>query len=395
MVDRKRVLIVDDERNITQMMAMMLQTRGYDVEVANSGEEAIRKALEKPDLILLDLVLPDFEGFEVCRRLRESKNTHAIPIIIVSVKYLFEDKIEGLYIGADDYVTKPFDHEELFARMEAVMRRNLFFNEETGDKETIISELKRIIKEESIIPFYQPIFFLKPFRLFGYEALSRPPAQSILSNPDLLFKAALRFGLYCDLEMVCWDKLLQQMPQCENEQKLFLNCNPFLVESPKFFKIKTIFEKNKFSSKNVILEITERSVISDFPAFYKKLRFYRDYGFGIAIDDVGGGYASLESIVETKPNVVKIDTHLVNGLSEHPLKRSLVKFLVSFCRDNNIISIAEGIERKEDLDTLISLGVDAGQGYLLCRPTPQPNLSEIYKDLRVRLGIQPPPAVNS
>src|SRR3989338_3630513 len=243
MVDKKRVLIVDDERNITQMMAMMLQTRGYDVKVANSGEEAIRKALEKPDLILLDLVLPDFEGFEVCRRLRESKNTHAIPIIIVSVKYMFEDKIEGLYVGADDYVTKPFDHEELFARMEAVMRRNLFFDESTGEKETIITELKRIVKEESIVPFYQPIFYLKPFKLFGYEALSRPPAQSILSNPDLLFKAALRFGLYCDLEMVCWEKLIKSMPPCESDQKLFLNCNPYLVESPKFFKIKTILEK--------------------------------------------------------------------------------------------------------------------------------------------------------
>ena len=103
----------------------------------------------------------------------------------------------------------------------------------------------------------------------------------------------------------------------------------------------------------------------------------------------------MESIVETKPNVVKVDTHLVNGLSDHPLKRSLVKFLVSFCRDNGIISIAEGIERKEDLDALISLGVDAGQGYLLCRPTPQPNLSEIFKDLHVRLGVQTPPVVNS
>lgn len=395
MVDKKRVLIVDDERNITQMMAMMLQTRGYDVVIANSGEEAIRKALEKPDLILLDLILPDFEGFGVCRRLRESKSTRTIPIIIVSVKYLFENKIEGLYLGADDYITKPFDHEELFARMEAVMRRNLFFDESSSDKETIIGEIKRIIKEESITPFYQPIFYLKPFKLFGFEALSRPPTQSILSNPELLFKAALRFGFYCDLEMICWGKILKTMPRFEREEKLFLNCNPFLVESPKFFKIKTIFERNNFSAKNTILEITERSVISDFNAFYKKLRFYRDYGFGIAIDDVGGGYASLESIVETRPTIVKIDNHLVNGLNEHSIKRSLVKYLVSFCKENNIMSIAEGIERREDLDALASLGVDAGQGYLLCKPTPQPNRQEIYKDLYVRLGIRDLPLTHS
>ena len=102
------------------------------------------------------------------------------------------------------------------------------------------------------------------------------------------------------------------------------------------------------------------------------------------------GYASLESIVETQPTVLKIDTHLVNGLSDHPLKQSLIKFLVSFCKENNIISVAEGIERKEDLDVLTNLGVDAGQGYLLCRPSPAPNPAEIYKDIYLRLGINSP-----
>lgn len=392
MVNKKRILIVDDELNVRQMMSMMLETRGYEVHVAGSGEEAIEKATLKPDLILLDLILPDLEGFEVCRRIRERKHTRGIPIIIVSVKYLFEDKIEGLYLGADDYLTKPFEYEELFARMEAVLRRSLFFDESSEQKETIVLELKKIIKDQLIVPFYQPIFFLKPFRLFGFEALSRPPTTSILSNPDLLFKAALRFGLYFDLEILSWRKALQGLPKTlEKDERLFLNCNPYLVESPKFFKIKSMFEETKVDSKSIILEITERSVISDFAAFYKRLRFYRDYGFGIAIDDVGGGYASLESIVETRPTVVKIDTHLVHNIHDDPLKKSLIKFVVAFCRESNIISVAEGIETKQDLDTLMELGVDAGQGYLLCRPTATINLPEIYKDIHVRLGIEQSP----
>ena len=227
--------------------------------------------------------------------------------------------------------------------------------------------------------------------MFGYEALSRPPTTSILSNPEFLFKAAIRFGLYCDLEMLSWKKALEHLPPLAPENKLFLNCNPYLVESPKFFRIKSTFEEHNFSAKNVVLEITERSVISDFASFYKRLRFYHDYGFGIAIDDVGGGYASLESIVETNPMIVKIDTHLVNNLSAEPVKRSLIKFVVAFCKENKIISVAEGVENKQDLDALIELGVDAVQGYLLCRPTPQPNLAEIYKDIHVRLGLNPAP----
>ena len=168
MVNKKRVLIVDDEVNVRQMMSMMLETRGYEVHVAGSGEEALDKVSAKPDLILLDLILPDVEGFEVCRRLREKKSTRNIPIIIVSVKYLFEDKIEGLYLGADDYLTKPFEYEELFARMEAVLRRSLFFDQSTEQRDAIVFELKRILKEEMIVPFYQPVFFLKPFTFFLY-----------------------------------------------------------------------------------------------------------------------------------------------------------------------------------------------------------------------------------
>ncbi|HOW36131.1 MAG TPA: EAL domain-containing protein [Candidatus Omnitrophota bacterium] len=393
MTNKKRVLIVDDERNIAQMMSLILETRGYEVDIADSGSAAIEKAMTKPDLILLDLILPDVEGFEVCRRLREGKTTRHIPIIIVSVKYLFEDKIEGLYLGADDYLTKPFDHEELLARMEAVLRRSVFFDESTSDNEVVILELKKIVKEELVIPFYQPIFFLKPFRIFGFEALSRPPIKSILSNPELLFKAALRFGLYCDLEMISWQKALESMPRCSEEARLFLNCNPFFVESPKFFKIKSIFDKNNVNPKNIVLELTERSLVSDYNSFYERLRFYRNYGFDIAIDDVGGGYASLESIVEIRPSVVKIDIHLIQNLKNDPIRRSLVKFIVSFCKENNIISIAEGIEQKEDLDILIDLGVDAGQGYLLCRPTHSVNLEEIYKDIRVRLNIDDIPGV--
>ena len=386
---KKRVLIVDDENSITKMMAMMLETRGYQVETAASGSEAIDKAYSQPDLILLDLILPDLEGFEVCRRLRNTKATRHIPIIIISVKYMFEDKIEGLYLGADDYLTKPFDHEELFARMEAILRRSIIFDDNPDNKDAIIMELKKIIGEELITPFYQPIFSLKPFKLLGLEALSRPPAKSILANPDMLFKAALQCGVYCDLEMIAWRKALKSVPPHPAGTKLFLNCNPYLVESPKFFKIKTIFEERNFDVHQVVLEITERSAISDFLAFYERLRFYRDYGFGIAIDDVGGGYASLESIVETKPQVVKIDTHLVNKVSEDPLKKSLIKFMVAFCKENNAITVAEGVENKEDLSALFELGVDAAQGYLLCRPMPELNVSEIYKDIHVRLNIQP------
>ncbi len=387
MTIKKRILVVDDERNTTQMLSMVLETRGYDVNVASSGEEAIAKAITRPDMILLDLILPDLEGIEVCRRLREENSTKDIPIIVVSGKYLFEDKIESLYSGADDYLTKPFDMEELFARMEAILRRSLIYDDRNSDmRNRVISELRKIIKEELVRPFYQPIFFLKPFRLCGFEALMRPFGGTLLSNPEKLFKAALTYGLYCDLEALAWDKALANRPPYLSQGKLFLNCSPYFVESSLFFKVRSIFEAHNVAPQNVVLEITERSAITDFNGFYERLRSYRDCGFSLAVDDVGGGYASLESIAQIKPSIVKIDNHLVADVHQDLIKKSIIKFMVTFCKENKMTTIAEGVEKEEDLATLIELGVDAVQGYLFCRPVERPNLSDIYKDLRSRLN---------
>src|SRR4030066_838603 len=104
------------------------------VSVAYSGEEALEKVKRKPDLILLDVMLPKMSGYEVCYKLRQDKATSRIPIIMLTVKDAPQEKIEGLYIGADDYITKPFEIEEFFARIEVVLRRNQFFKEGLKDK---------------------------------------------------------------------------------------------------------------------------------------------------------------------------------------------------------------------------------------------------------------------
>lgn len=380
-MNKKKVLVVDDEKNIAKTLTLLLETRGYEVDVAESGQQALEKALEKPDIVLLDLVLPDIPGFDVCRKLREQKATRHLPIIILSVRHFHEDKIEGLYLGADDYVTKPFEYEELFARMEAVMRRREAIKSDRQEKSTVIVEIRRIIDNELIVPFFQPIFFLKPFRFCGLEVLSRPPTKSILANPEVLFEAALRFGLYYDLEMLGWKKAFQVLSKSSYQEKVFLNTNPYLIESAEFSKIKSLIEGFNVEKNNIVLEITERSAITDYKMFFERLKDYRAAGFEIAIDDIGGGYASLESIVEISSQFVKIDIGLIRDLDMNPLKKSVVKFIVNFCKENNIISIAEGIERREELDTLLDLGVDAGQGYFLGRPAAEIDPKQIDRKI--------------
>ncbi len=116
-----RILVVDDEQNICELLTLYLVKEGYTVETAGDGEEAVRKfATFNPDLILLDIMLPKKDGWQVCREVRQSSN---VPIIMLSAKGETFDKVLGLELGADDYVTKPFDSKEVMARIKTVLRR--------------------------------------------------------------------------------------------------------------------------------------------------------------------------------------------------------------------------------------------------------------------------------
>lgn len=118
----KKILVVDDEKSIVDILKINLQNEGYTVYEAYDGEEAILKASTiEPDLILLDVMLPKLDGFSVCKKIRE---TSTVPILMITAREEEVDKVLGLELGADDYVTKPFSVRELMARIKANMRRN-------------------------------------------------------------------------------------------------------------------------------------------------------------------------------------------------------------------------------------------------------------------------------
>ncbi len=119
----ERILVVDDELPITELLSMALSFEGYQVSVASSGREALESAKSfRPDLIVLDVMMPDLDGFQVLKRLREERND--TPILFLTAKDSLEDRVAGLRLGSDDYLTKPFSLAELTARIEAVLRRS-------------------------------------------------------------------------------------------------------------------------------------------------------------------------------------------------------------------------------------------------------------------------------
>lgn len=121
----EKILIVDDDIDSLKLIGLMLQRHGYEIMAANAGNQALSKAAsDRPDLIILDVMMPDMDGYEVCRRLRANTETRGIPIIMFTAKTLVDDKVAGFEAGADDYLTKPTHPAELASRVKAILARS-------------------------------------------------------------------------------------------------------------------------------------------------------------------------------------------------------------------------------------------------------------------------------
>ncbi|NNG38679.1 response regulator transcription factor [Flexivirga sp. ID2601S] len=131
-----RVLVVDDESNLTELLSMALRYEGWEIKSAGTGSGAVRTAKEfRPDAVVLDMMLPDFDGLEVLRRLRD--DDPSLPVLFLTARDAVEDRVAGLTAGGDDYVTKPFSLEEVVARVRALLRRSVAMTEESSSVLTV------------------------------------------------------------------------------------------------------------------------------------------------------------------------------------------------------------------------------------------------------------------
>lgn len=188
-----KILIVEDESEIADLERDYLEINEYEVEIANDGDTGLKKALEESfDLIILDLMLPGIDGYEICKRIREEKN---IPIIMVSAKKDDIDKIRGLGLGADDYMTKPFSPSELVARVKAHLSRYerlISSNQKTND----VIEIRGLKIDKTARRVYingeEKVFTTKEFDLLTFLA----------ENPNHVFTKEELFREIWDMESI-------------------------------------------------------------------------------------------------------------------------------------------------------------------------------------------------
>lgn len=178
----KRILVVDDEQPIAEILKYTLEREGYQVDCAYDGKEAVEKALAgSPDLVLLDVMLPELDGFEVCRQIRHKKQ---MPIIMLTAKDSEVDKVLGLEMGADDYVTKPFSNRELLARVKANLRRYETGSSLQQTRVRQIGDLKLNLSSYTVTKRGKPLDLThREFELLEY--MSQRPGQ-VLTREQLL-----------------------------------------------------------------------------------------------------------------------------------------------------------------------------------------------------------------
>lgn len=243
--------------------------------------------------------------------------------------------------------------------------------------------LAALIARRAVSTVFQPIVSVETGDVSGFESLARPGRDSGVPHVSAMFDMAERDGHLWELEEVTRASAFDRAGEFPNGVLLFTNSTPDVFTDPRFpDRMKELVNSvHGLTPSRVVLEITERAGGDDLEAVARQVQTLKQLGFQIAIDDVGAGTSGLTRIMMLRPHWIKLDRELVSGIDRNRYKLNLIRFMVHFARLSGVHVIAEGIERREELAALISLGVRYVQGFLIARPnaayqTVEPGLAE-------------------
>jgi EAL domain-containing protein (putative c-di-GMP-specific phosphodiesterase class I) len=242
--------------------------------------------------------------------------------------------------------------------------------QQTRERVDLYAGLKTIIGSKQLKVVFQPVCRLADGGVVGYEALIRGPQGTSLERPAVLFAVAQENDLGVELESLCLETIFSRLPRGLGGCRLFVNASSTLLRHPVFLDSRNLDAINR-SHADVVVEISEKEMVGDYTSFREILELVRGSKLKIAIDDAGSGYSGLETILYLRPDYIKIADSLVRGLETDPIKQEIIASLAAIGHRIGACLVAEGIERPEERDALVSLGVELGQGYLLGRPSAQ------------------------
>ncbi|WP_163098884.1 EAL domain-containing protein [Peribacillus alkalitolerans] len=350
--------------------------RNYTYHLKNEFLQAIKLIINEDDI----LILHDYQSEGLTLMLKidpqkqrldeiDSKSQKVIEILEASMKrpcpqvtavfntgYMF---IEKRYYSIEESIS--IAHEQAVAMAEKKIQTQ--FNH-------MLYTMSQIINSKDIRLLAQPIFNVATREIKAYEVLTRGPANTDLENPLRLFAVARQTGMLYELELIVLEKTLQQIMLNGSEQNVFINFTPVTVGHAHFVKDfkRALNQYPDVHPSQIVIEITERDSIEGIHLLMGNIKQLRAIGLRFAVDDTGAGYASLHTINEIMPDIIKIDRSVINNIDNNSVKESMLKGLLLIAKETGSLVVAEGIESEKEAMVLSKNNVDLAQGYFYARP---------------------------
>jgi EAL domain-containing protein (putative c-di-GMP-specific phosphodiesterase class I)/GGDEF domain-containing protein len=273
----------------------------------------------------------------------------------------------GIYVGASTVFRNPKIRTERLIYRGIREAAQAARGAEEWERSRKVSDLKSTIRDGAVFIEYHPIIVTATEEVYGFEALARGVRRE-LRSPEVLFEVAEEANMVWELSRLLRQRAVSGIiDDLEDGQFLFLNIDPHDFDDPTFRNMEPS-DLGIDDPTKVVLEITERTAIKDYPRFQEYLKAFRERGFRFAVDDAGSGYAGLGSIANLAPDYIKLDISLIANIDTNFLKQNLVETMMTFANNHGTLVIAEGVERREEFETVKQIGVHYTQGFLFHRP---------------------------
>lgn len=369
-----RVLIADDDELCRAAFRRALRDQAVHIDVCDNGDAAVSHVRDNAyDVVIADINMPGKSGVELLREVRASDLD--LPVILVTGEPAVDSAIRAVEYGALRYLPKPVTRDTLRDVVDYAVR----INKLAQLKRTALASLGRNPHaagdlaglehrfEHALADLwmaFQPIVSWQGDRAVAYEALVRCD-QQCFPHPGALLEAAERLDRVHELSRVIRRRVAEAIPRIGGTVTVFVNLHPADLDDP---QLGSEADPLTHYAHRVVLEITERASLSGSGALAGKLALLRRCGYTIAIDDLGAGYAGLQSFVQLHPEVVKIDMSLVRNIDQDPERRSIVRTIIEMFASMDVRCVVEGVETKGEAQTLAALGADLMQGYAFGKP---------------------------
>jgi EAL domain-containing protein (putative c-di-GMP-specific phosphodiesterase class I)/FixJ family two-component response regulator len=394
------LLIVDDEPQVRKLLETLLQHEGYQTLSASSGEEALQLvARQPPDLILLDIMMPGMDGYEVASQLKGDETTAGIPIIMLSALSEPNARVSGLETGAEEFISKPVERVELWLRV-----RNLLRLKERGDlashsreltqrqigmsvhdlaHQSLENDLRQAVARNDFTVHYQPKVEVPSGRICALEALlrwERPEYGAV--SPAVFIPILESLGLIVPVGRWVIEQVCQQIAEWQRGAigpvEVSVNVSGHqLIEGDLIADIARTLARTGVEPHWLEVELTEGSLMENTQHTIASLQRLHAMGVKISIDDFGTGYSSLAYLRRFPIDTLKIDIAFIREVTSNPQDAAITRTIIELAHSLSLRVVAEGVETQAQLAFLKEAGCDQIQGYLFSRPLPVETLERL------------------